>query len=89
MVILPETKRMLVSLAVKLGFGLLAFTAAFIAQHIGSTNVDPLIAAVVAALFGDISEWANARYELGSRVAKATGRLGAAVPFLSSKKKRR
>lgn len=71
MVLKTETKQLIKKLGIKLGLGLLGFTAAFVASHIGLFNLDTTVSAFVVAMLDDVAEWANSRYDVAGRVASA------------------
>lgn len=71
MVFKPETIQLAKKLGIKLGFGVLGFTAAFIAVHITDFQVNPVVAAAIAALLHDVAEWANTKSQFTARVAQA------------------
>ena len=71
MVISTETKTLLKKLGIKLGLGILGFTAAFISDNVGLFDIHPVVAAAIVALLDDVAEWINHKGQIASRVAHA------------------
>lgn len=66
----PAVVNLLKRLGVNFAFAIIAVTADFATKNIGVVT-DPLLATLIGVVLGDISQWADAHYDLYGRVARA------------------